>query len=457
MSLQHSGQKSRRLGSPSRVSGPLRATKSFGLGSPSSSSDPLSSSSSSTPLTLNSSSYDGGKRRSSSTTFWTEKLVSPSYSGLTKEKKSIRDNPVETIRRSASFDTIASSYLCGEWPRPSHPLIHLNLVHCPIVLTADKWTQTAEDADEQWDGDCHLRMQQRRSEAPCVVCGGGGGGNGGAGLREMKSRLCNSTKVSPLTCSGCGGSFSGPDGATGLMAPRSNAIVIPVVSRRNPLAPCQGSAEGFNQEIEKLVRNTGTLDSDHDLSKTQALTPDGHRAPIADLLNMRSVNTQTPSSGGPFHSGIEKHFLRILEDSSDDSPCLPIIPGAGDAPPLLFNRPASTESDRSDQCDRPISGTASPESFIPLVKTCQKREAPEGCEKIEVDFSKTTEAPIKREIYHALPPSPVKTNNFLKCLIPSERSAFCPLLKKYVSQQTILSFSLSAAAGNENDNSIEAK
>lgn len=90
-------------------------------------------------------------------------------------------------------------------------------------------------------------------------------------------------------------------------------------------------------------------------SQTQALTPDGHRAPIADLLNMRSVNTQTPS-GGPFHSGIEKHFLRILEDSSDDSPCLPIIPGAGDAP-LLFNRPASTESDRSDQCDlRPVSG-----------------------------------------------------------------------------------------------------
>lgn len=455
MSLQHSGQKSRRLGSPSRVSGPMRATKSFGLSSPSSS-DPLFSSSS-TPLTLNSS-YDGGKRRSSSTTFWTEKLVSPSYSGLTKEKKSIRDtNPAEsttsTIRRSASFDTIASSYLCGEWPRPppppsSHPLIHLNLVHCPIVLTADKWTQTADDPDEQSETDCHLRMQ-RRSEAPCLICGG-------AGLREMKSRLCSSTKVSPLTCSGCGGSFSGPDGATGLVAPRSNAIVIPVVNRRNPLAPCQGSAEGFNQEIEKLVRNTGTLDSDHDLSKTQALTPDGHRAPIADLLNMRSVNTQTPSSAGPFHSGTEKHFLRILEDSSDDSPCLPIIPGAGDAP-LLFNRPASTESDRSDQCDRPISGTASPESFIPLVKTCEKREAPEGCERIEVEFSKTIEAPIKREIYHALPPSPVKTSNFLKCLIPSERSAFCPLLKKYVSQQTILSFSLSTAAGNDNDNSIEAK
>ena len=84
---------------------------------------------------------------------------------------------------------------------------------------------------------------------------------------------------------------------------------------------------------------------------------------------MRSVNTQTPSSAGPFHSGTEKHFLRILEDSSDDSPCLPIIPGAGDAP-LLFNRPASTESDRSDQCDRPISGKGQTDYACKYVCAC---------------------------------------------------------------------------------------
>lgn len=60
---------------------------------------------------------------------------------LFPEKKLIR-SPVETIRRCVSFDTIAaSSYLSGEWPRSNHPLIHLNLVHCPMVLTAEKWTQ----------------------------------------------------------------------------------------------------------------------------------------------------------------------------------------------------------------------------------------------------------------------------------------------------------------------------
>lgn len=87
--------------------------------------------------------------------------------------------------------------------------------------------------------------------------------------------------------------------------------------------------------------------------QTQAPTPDGHRAPIADLLNIRSVNTQTPS-GGFYHSGIEKHFLRILEDG-DDSPSLPIIPGAGEMT-LLLNRPTSAGSDKSHPCERVITG-----------------------------------------------------------------------------------------------------
>lgn len=433
-----SGQKSRRPGSPPpsvRGFGPVRATKTFGPGSP-----PDAPGSPSVPSTAL---CDPGKKRPMSSTAWTEKPVSPSCTGFSKEKKPIR-NSAETIRRSASFDTIASSYLSGEWPWPCHRLFHPNLVHCPIVLTADRWTQTSDDSEEL-EVDSPLRRQQlnqRHLDSSCANCG-----FVSTGFREIRPRLCHSARVSPLLA--CTGGY--PSSA---IPPRSRAIAIPaavvVVGQRNPfVASCQGSVEGFNQEIEKLVHSTGASDSYLDLSKTRATTPDGHRAPIANLLNIRSVNTQTPSGGGLCHSGIEKHFQHILEDS-DDSPSLPMIPGAGDTS-LLFNRPTSAESDNSDACERVVNGSVSPASFIPL-KTSKRREAPEGCEKTEAEFGKTNEAQIKKEACRGLP-SPMETNGIFKCLIPSERSAFCPLFKKYVSQQTHLSFTLS----DENDTSIEAK
>lgn len=58
--------------------------------------------------------------------------------------------------------------------------------------------------------------------------------------------------------------------------------------------------EGLNQEIERIVLKTdsdiNTSRSD-DFSKSSLITPEGHRAPLAEILKQsrsRSVNTQTP-------------------------------------------------------------------------------------------------------------------------------------------------------------------
>lgn len=68
--------------------------------------------------------------------------------------------------------------------------------------------------------------------------------------------------------------------------------------------PMRSSIEGLNQEIERLVlkgTKNGVHDQEREEEKTfQLCTPEGHRAPLADMLRStrsRSVNTQTPAGG----------------------------------------------------------------------------------------------------------------------------------------------------------------
>ena len=68
--------------------------------------------------------------------------------------------------------------------------------------------------------------------------------------------------------------------------------------------PMRSSIEGLNQEIERLVlkgTKSGSHDQEREEEKTYQLsTPEGHRAPLADMLRStrsRSVNTQTPAAG----------------------------------------------------------------------------------------------------------------------------------------------------------------
>lgn len=60
----------------------------------------------------------------------------------------------------------------------------------------------------------------------------------------------------------------------------------------------RSSVEGLNQEIEKLVLVPGQQHSCRPESNHFARgIPEGHRAPLADILHSdtRSVNTQTPN------------------------------------------------------------------------------------------------------------------------------------------------------------------
>lgn len=68
----------------------------------------------------------------------------------------------------------------------------------------------------------------------------------------------------------------------------------------------RNSVEGLNQEIERIVLKT---DSDihtcrnDDFNKSSLITPEGHRAPLAEILRQsrsRSVNTQTPQDFDSF-------------------------------------------------------------------------------------------------------------------------------------------------------------
>lgn len=58
--------------------------------------------------------------------------------------------------------------------------------------------------------------------------------------------------------------------------------------------------EGLNQEIERIVLKTDSIEYFLDRGdKLGQITPEGHRAPLAELFRTRSrsVNTQTPNIG----------------------------------------------------------------------------------------------------------------------------------------------------------------
>lgn len=109
-----------------------------------------------------------------------------------------------------------------------------------------------------------------------------------------------------------------------------------------PLRAARSSVEGLNQEIERLVLHpaSGTQTSQMDRLRDK-VTPEGHRAPLAELLR-RSVNTQTP------------HDLCHTTHSSGGSVC------------------------SSPDLDGSKLGTS------PQINKFLAREPPDGCEKVNL-------------------------------------------------------------------------
>ncbi|XP_047113532.1 protein FAM117B-like isoform X1 [Schistocerca piceifrons] len=276
------------------------------------------------------------------------------------------------IRRTASLDTI---YLKGQWPKESF------YMYCGHLLV-DKATQTEEWTSEQ-------RKSYRYSES---------GSNEDKLEKYIRHRLQRTNKE--------GTSSRERTAAFGLILQQSTTVplsehaptllpstgtnTMPATATVKPIVPrptMRSSIEGLNQEIERLVLKAGggPQDSEREEEKLQTYqaTPEGHRAPLADLLrSTRSVNTQTPA-GGDFTGSSQ-----------------------------------SSGGSRGSSPDQETSrlGTS------PHINKFLAREPPDGCEKVNLKFIEDTRPMIDLTKMDYCPLKPCVTFE----LKPSLGSAFYP-------------------------------
>lgn len=309
------------------------------------------------------------------------------------------------IRRTASLDTI---YLKGQWPKESF------YMYCGHLLV-DKATQTDEWTSEQRKSyrypdssgnedklEKYIRHRLQRTNKDGTSCRER---TAAFGLILQPSQGDN-TPVLPST----GTNTSSPANVSGASPTKAIPVTIPV-KPIVPRPPMRNSIEGLNQEIERLVlkANGGPQDSEREEEKTYQATPEGHRAPLADLLRQtRSVNTQTPA-GGDFTGSSQSSGPPSCESVS------PLIPGS-----LDFSRPPSDlQGSRGSSPDQETGrlGTS------PHINKFLAREPPDGCEKVNLKFVEDTRQLIDLTKIDYCPLKPCVTFE----LKPSLGSAFYPL------------------------------
>ncbi|XP_039753518.1 protein FAM117B-like isoform X2 [Pararge aegeria] len=220
------------------------------------------------------------------------------------------------IRRTASLDNL---YHKGQWPRDYY--LHAG------QLQVDKSTQTD-------DGGGVSGRSSRGSEDDKLD-------------RFLRSRLQRPHKTS------ASGDYSSHSMSPGFWSRFGTGGV--------PLRAARSSVEGLNQEIERLVLYpaSGTQTSHIDRLRDK-VTPEGHRAPLAELLR-RSVNTQTP------------HDLCHTAHSSDP-PSRGSLSSAGSAELLATGGSVCSSPD----LDGSKLGTS------PQINRFLAREPPDGCEKVNL-------------------------------------------------------------------------
>ncbi|XP_068981308.1 protein FAM117B-like isoform X2 [Bombus flavifrons] len=282
------------------------------------------------------------------------KAKSKTLSGRCSESLSGNQN----IRRTASLDTI---YLKGQWPRDSY------YIHSSLLLV-DKSTQTEEwsneprklhtrhpteqtTTDEKLEKYFRHRLQRgskegtssrERTAAFGLIMPGGPPPAFPADHTVLPS-IASQTSIH--------NQFG--------LSTKASPMNIPVKPMRPPM---RSSIEGLNQEIEGLVLKSAAnpSDPDHPVEDKYAryreqITPEGHRAPLADLLRAtRSVNTQTPATDLPSSSY-----------SSGGS------------------RGSTPEQDREGRL-----GTS------PHINRFLAREPPDGCEKVNLKFVEDARRPM---------------------------------------------------------------
>lgn len=158
------------------------------------------------------------------------------------------------------------------------------------------------------------------------------------------------------------------------------------------MRPMRNSVEGLNQEIEKLVLYPGQPHTCRsELEMYSRGTPEGHRAPLADIFHAAGG-----SCGGP-------PGMMAMSDTRSVNTQTPL----GD----------TLSSDDGSQSTSPDEGGAAVTSASPRINKFLAREPPDGCEKVNL---KLTEADTS-----------TNTTHFKPCvafqLRPSLGSAFQPL------------------------------
>ncbi|XP_046389548.1 protein FAM117B-like [Ischnura elegans] len=400
------------------------------------------------------------------------------------------------IRRTASLDTI---YLKGQWPRDSFYMYCGHLLVDKATQTTEEWSSEQrkphryldscgnEDKVEKYFRHRLQRTTNKDGVASGTNSGGGTSTSTGSGGRERSNNpvhgdhsVLSSTQISSL----CGTTNSSPAASiVPMLQQHTKGIPIPSISK--PLVPrMRNSIEGLNQEIERLVlkgmssggsgrvgssggssgmglaggggggtggSGHGGCSSSHELEREEdkythchAPTPEGHRAPLADLLRSttRSVNTQTPggreyvscvmgsgggggSSGGGLGSegvagGGGGSSSQSSGPPSRDS-VSPLIPGQ-----LDISRPPSIDHAGLRGGSRGSSPDQEAGKFgtSPHINKFLAREPPDGCEKVNLKFVEDTRRPmIDLSKMDYCPLKPCVTFQ----LKPSLGSAFHPL------------------------------
>lgn len=345
--------------------------------------------------------HDGVKLKSRQSP---DQRISPETKALSPGSKECKSKPLSLLgglmRRTASLDAI---YLSAQWPRDLHSYCGRPMVD-RATQTSDDWKEVdrikyVQKKTTLASGDS-LEMKYIRQRLQRTATQGGRtsprwspvqGDHQLGGLAQQQQAHLASPSTSP---------FAAPGNPTG-------PISIPARSgpgRGSALPRMRSSVEGLNQEIERLVlkgiSGAGT-ENEAELERVMGPTPEGHRAPIAELFHSTcSVDTQTPSG-------------------SEGLPNSASFCGT--------SRPDSPDCDKSGSPEPDAGGgQLSKLGTSPRINKFLAREPPDGCEKVKIidEGRKHTTVPMAGDASDS-----ISKPNSQFVLRPSQRSAFCPLVR----------------------------
>ncbi|KAF5272172.1 hypothetical protein FQA39_LY01254 [Lamprigera yunnana] len=303
------------------------------------------------------------------------------------------------IRRTASLDTI---YLKGQWPRD-------NLYLYGNILQVNKATQT-DESDILDSRKIHSIVEGIDEKLEKII---------------IRQRLQRNNKES----NGKHGNNTGPMLMLPSAGSQTNTFYTPPIPKASPInipvkplpkPTIRNSVEGLNQEIERLVLKSTSLTGSHLIDRNEEydkfcqITPEGHRAPLAELFKAtRSVNTQTPA--GDFITSCPSSGPPSRDSNS------PLIHGQLDSSSEAGGSQTSSPDQESSKL-----GTS------PHINRFLAREPPDGCEKVHLksleDQKGVPVDPIYRPTTFQLKPSLGSAFQLLQPNIPTASDRDLPLV-----------------------------